>query len=370
MTSLIPSAARPVFLTALTLAFLTGFSSHASAQRYLSDKAGATFFKQEADEDEPDPDVGLTGAQLTTSSNYTKTTSSSSSATRAPTIQAGTSYTRRGRTRTRDGYLAFSSEEDNYRSCAWYTASSIPLQYKTIRMYYKLKFDSDKDNENGEGTTIAFIPSTTTVSSTTCGGSGKYLGYGTNGSQALPAGHFGFEFDTQPSSSGMTDPGYNHFAIVLDENKHTGTSPTCASSSSGNTSSSPYAGCWTGANTTANHKSYPWLEQGYTNKFRLEITACKAADGTNVCASQGCTTSQTYLKGWACDYSDSSCTSSANFTNVNLAYTGSASATIAKCVDYDPATYTDLYLGFTFGTSDHTSRATYSNMVLGTADNK
>jgi hypothetical protein len=380
MTSLFPLPSRPLLATALSLTFLISFAGQANAQRYLSDKAGSSYFKQEVEED-PDPepptntDVGFSSIDLTTSSNYTKSSDSESSHLQSPKIQAGKSYTKRGRTRTKDGYIAFESDRDDHRSCAWYTAQAVPLQYKTIRMYYTLKFDKDEySGENGEGTTVAFIPSTTTVTSSTCGGQGKYLGFGTNGAQALPAGHFGVEFDTQPSSSGMTDPSYNHFAILSGEVSHSGSNPTCPASSAANTTSSPYAGCWTGyrSATTSDHHTryYAWLETEKTNKFRLEITACQATDGSNVCAAQGCTTSQTYVKGWICEYGDSSCSTNAGLSNVNQAYSGSATATIGYCLSYDPATYPSLYLGFTYGTSDHSSDAKYYSMALVTRSNK
>ncbi|CAA6605619.1 exported hypothetical protein [Rhodospirillaceae bacterium LM-1] len=389
---------RPFLIFFKLAAFMAAFCfflgsnvPEASAQRHLCKKAStgcgaATGAAEEEvdEEEEVEDEVPTTptagnvawsfAGNLTSSSALTTTSSSSSSKTDKPDVNLTTTKTKKksGTSYTKTGSLEFDDIEDSRRSCAW-IPTEIPLYRKIIRAYYTLKFDSDSDDENGEGTVLAFLPGSTTVSSTLCGGYGEYLGFADRTSYtAMPEPRFGIEFDTDKTTS-MSDPNNNHVAIVADKIKHDGTdSPACPATSAANDSSSPYGTCWTGSNTTKTKHSktysYPWLESSQTHKFRVEMLACAGSGTTNNCASQGCATTDVYVKTWVCPYKDSSCYNSSSFQSVESAYAGSAPTVIERCVPFNQTTYDSLIVGFTYGTSDHSSDTTYGSFAIKTFD--
>jgi len=378
MNRLLSLAFPQIFFAAAFLFFLGWNASNAHAQLKLCPKVGgnctatgptitAPVVEEEEEEDEeepppPEPTVGnkaFSFWDISSSSSLTGTSDSSGSKTFKPDIKATYTKTKHGRTYTKQGYIYFDAEDSGRRSCAW-IPTAMPLKNKIIRIYYTLKFDSDKDNDQGEGTVLAFLPGSTTVSSTLCGGYGEYQGFADrSGYTSMPEPRFGLEFDiNRNTSDGFADPDNNHFAIVNNGVKHDGSdSPDCPNSNSNNVTSSPYGACWTGTNVTRKDRSYPWMEEGSTHGYRVEITASSAS----------CAATEVYVKAWVCKSGDSSCQTTA-FKTVSSAYAGSATATVAKCVPFNPATYDEVLVGFTFGSGGDDTKATYGSFTMQTFD--
>ncbi|MBF0168039.1 MAG: hypothetical protein HQL45_10455 [Alphaproteobacteria bacterium] len=407
MKQLSPGARQFLLLTTSLAVFLGGASFQANAQRQLCPKIGGTCTSTgpaadtvEEDDEEPpapEPTVGnksFSFYDLTSSSSLTATSDSEGSKTFKPDINKAYTKTKKGKTTTKQGSLEFDEGEDYRRSCAW-IPTAMPLKNKIIRIYYTIKFDSDKDKDQGEGTVLAFLPGSTTISSSLCGGYGEYLGFADRtGYTSMPEPRFGIEFDVN-KNTGMSDPDNNHLAIVYDKVNHNGTdSPDCPDSSSSNDSTTPFGACWTGTDTTKSwsfyrpaqdfpwapesvtvpepvmvadkdkdkdedkkSSTYPWLEDGSTHGYRVEITASSAS----------CAASEVYVKAWACKSKDSSCSTTA-FKTITSAYSGSATATIEKCVPFNPSTYQDMIVGFTFGSGEHKTKATYGSFTMQTFD--
>ncbi|MDK9722515.1 MAG: hypothetical protein OEL53_15165 [Rhodospirillales bacterium] len=414
MNKFLTNATRTAMFIAAILLLAGAFPDDANAQRYLCNKIGGSCTKptaaeeekkeevieeeveaeeqtedEVADEDEredippPRPTVGNVAwsfiSNLTGASALVTTESNSSIKTSLPDVTTTRTKTRRGWSRwgggtsyTKTGSIKF--ETDDYRrSCAWIT-TTIPIDRKNVRIYYSLKISKDKEKESGDGTVLAFLPGTTTPSKTLCGGYGEYLGFGdqTNYS-AMVKPRFGIEYDSA-ITGGLSDPNYNHLAIVGEGNTHNGTlAPVCPASSTANVTSSPYGACWTGDNSktkSSRHgskNSYGWLEDGNTHKFRTEIKACAGNNGANNCTSQGCATTDVFVKSWVCAYG-ASCYNSSSFQSVANAYSGSASAIIQKCVPFNQATNPSMLVGFTNGAGDHDTEFTYGSFAMMTSD--
>ncbi|TAN46164.1 MAG: hypothetical protein EPN26_15705 [Rhodospirillales bacterium] len=409
MNRLLSLAAPQIIFAAAFLFFLGWNAPNAHAQLKLCPKVGGnctatgpvttTTTTDEEDAEEPPaptPTVGnksFSFYDLSSSSSLTKTDDSSSSKTFKPDVNKSYTKTKHGRTYTRQGSVEFDGEEDFRRSCAW-IPDTFPLKNKIIRIYYTLKFDKDRENNQGEGTVLAFLPGSTSISSSLCGGYGEYLGFADRtGYTSMPEPRFGIEFDiNRNTSDGFQDPDNNHLAIVNNGVKHDGAdSPDCPNSNSNNVTSSPYGACWTGTNVTRSSmlqlpsplfpweiqqvqvpettqvadsdedhhgsSSYPWLEEDKTHGFRVEITG----------SSANCAATEIYVKAWACKNDDSSCNGN-SFKTITSAYTGSATATVAKCVPFNPATYDSVVVGYTFGSGDHGSKAKYGSFTMQTFD--
>ncbi|MBF0355781.1 MAG: hypothetical protein HQL43_11150 [Alphaproteobacteria bacterium] len=410
MKQLSPGARQFLLLTTSLAVFLGGTSFQANAQRQLCPKIGGTCTStgpasttttttttnEEEEPAAPTPTAGnkaFSFYELTSDSSLTATSDSSGSKTFKPKIKKSESAKKMGK-------LEFDEGEDNRRSCAW-IPTVMPLKNKIIRIYYTLKFDSDKDKDQGEGTVLAFLPGSTSISSSLCGGYTEYLGYADRtGYTSMPEPRFGIEFDIN-KNTGMSDPDNNHLAIVYDKVNHNGTdSPDCPDTSSANDSTSPYGACWTGTNEKKSSwlmlpsqefpwtpqlvavpepvmvadsdkdkekdkdkdedkesSTYPWLEDGSTHGYRVEITA----------SSANCAATEVYVKAWACKSKDSSCSTTA-FKTITSAYTGSATATIEKCVPFNPSTYQEMIVGFTFGSGSQDTKATYASFTMQTFD--
>ncbi|MBI5120843.1 MAG: hypothetical protein HZA67_07540 [Rhodospirillales bacterium] len=109
-------------------------------------------------------------------------------------------------------------------------------------------------------------------------------------------------------------------------------------------------------NDRESNKKANWLEDGKEHGIRVEITSGHAS----------CAATQIHVKAWACKSDDNTCSKDSNFKVVAAAYTGRATGVVEACVPFNPATYANLVIGFTYASSKQKTKVTYNNFVIQT----